>query len=59
MRERRGDHYGPELREADALHAEKVLGRELRRRGLREEEMERWRKGDGRKVELARCARNV
>ena len=51
--ESRGDHYGPELREADAAHAEKALQRELRRRGWREAELERRRKGDPQKMAIA------
>ncbi len=53
MHERRGDHYGPELREADALHGERVLREELRRRGWGEAELNRRRKGDPEKVEIA------
>ena len=52
MRAQRGDHYGPELREADALHAEKLLRRELGRRRWTEADLERRRKGDAGKVEL-------
>ena len=39
VRERRRDHYGPELREADAEHAERVLREELRRRGWTEADL--------------------
>jgi putative transposase len=53
MRERRGDHYGAELREADELHAEKLLRKELQRRGWTEAELSRRRKGDPGKVDLA------
>jgi hypothetical protein len=49
----RGDHYGPELREADAVHAEKVVQRELGRRGWTQAELERRRKGDAEKVAMA------
>jgi hypothetical protein len=57
MQQSRGDHYGPELREADEIHGEKVLQRELRRRGWTEVELVRRRKGDGQKVEIAWCLR--
>ena len=53
VHERRGDHYGLELREADEAHAEQVLKAELRRRGWAEAELARRRKGDPQKVELA------
>ena len=53
MRERRGDHYGPELREADRLHAEGLVREELSRRGWEEAELERRRKGDPEKVAIA------
>jgi hypothetical protein len=32
MHERRGDHYGSELRETDLAHAERVLREELQQR---------------------------
>ena len=53
MGERRGDHYGPELREADVAHAQGVLKEELSRRGGTEAELSRRRKGNPGKVELA------
>jgi hypothetical protein len=53
MRERRGDYYGPELREADRLHAEGLVREELSRRGWEEGELERRRKGDPEKVAIA------
>ncbi len=53
MHERRGGHYGPELREADELHAERLVQEELRRRGWAEEELARRRKGDPQKVRIA------
>jgi hypothetical protein len=53
----RGDNCGLELREADEIHAEKVLQRELRRRGWTEVELVQRRKGDGQKVEIAWCLR--
>jgi len=34
--------YGPGLREADALHAEKVLQAKLRRRGWKESDLAQW-----------------
>ncbi len=53
MHERRQDHYGAELREADLVHAERVLGEELSRRGWSEPDLGRRRKGDPEKVEIA------
>ena len=44
---------GPELREADLEHAERVLKEELSRRGWREAELSRHRKADPEKVEIA------
>ena len=49
MRETRGDHYGPELREADAVHAEKLAAEEMRQRGWKEAELRLRRKGDPRR----------
>jgi putative transposase len=57
MHESRADHYGPELREADAAHAEGVVQAELRHRGWTEAELEQRRKGDPEKVEMAWCLR--
>jgi hypothetical protein len=57
MREGRGDHYGPELREADTAHAEGLVRQELRRRRWTEAELERRRKGDPEKVVIARRLR--
>ena len=53
MHERRQDHYGAELREADLVHAERVLREELSRRGWSETDLIRRRKGDPEKVEIA------
>jgi hypothetical protein len=53
MHEKRGDHYGPELRQADALHAEGLVQAQLRRRTWTEAELNRRRKGDPDKVEIA------
>ena len=53
MLQARPDHYGPELREADLVHAEGVLREELARRGWTEAELGRRRKGDPDKVEIA------
>jgi len=53
MHAHRGDHYGPELREADAVHAERLVEAELRRRGWTQAELSRRRKGDSEKVEMA------
>ena len=57
VHERRGDHYGPELREADLIHAEGVLKEELSRRGLAEADLNLRRKGDPQKVEVASALR--
>jgi putative transposase len=57
IRARRGDHYGPELRQADVLHSEGVVQAELRRRGWTEAGLNRRRKGDPGKVEIAWCVR--
>ena len=53
MVERRRDPYGPELREADLLHAERVLKEQLSRRGLKESDLSCRRKGDRVKIEVA------
>lgn len=53
MRERRADHYGSELREADEEHAEGLVRQELRRRGWKEAELAERRKGDPEKVQIA------
>jgi hypothetical protein len=53
MHERRQDHYGPELREAELVHAERLLREELMRRGWAEAEPSQRRKGDLEKVEIA------
>jgi REP element-mobilizing transposase RayT len=53
VRELKADHYGAELRESDAAHAEGVLKEQLQRRGWTEAELARRRKGDPEKVELA------
>jgi REP element-mobilizing transposase RayT len=58
MNERRGDHYGPELREADEIHAQRVLKEELRRRGWTEADLSLRRKADPAKVEIAWRLRN-
>jgi len=48
-----GTHYGPELREADAVHAEELVQAELRRRHWTEAQLEGRPKGDAVKVEIA------
>jgi len=53
MRASRGDHYGPELREADETHAQKLVQAELRRRHWTESELSRRPKGDAQKVAMA------
>ena len=57
VHERRGDHYGPELRKADLLHAERVLQEELSRRGLTGADLTLRRKGDPQKTEQAGALR--
>ena len=57
VQERRGDHYGAELREADEAHAESIVLAELGRRGWREGELALRRKGDPEKVKIARRLR--
>ena len=53
VQERRGDHYGAELREADEAHAESIVLAELGRRGWREGELALRRKGDPEQVKIA------
>ncbi len=53
MRRKRRDHHGEELREADEAHAERLVQKELRRRGWKESDLVRRRKGDAGKVEIA------
>ena len=53
MREKRGDHYGPELREADAAHAEKIVRAELRQRRWTQASLGERRKGDPEKIKMA------
>ena len=53
MKGKRGGHYGAELRQADELHAEKLVQEELRRRHWREADLVARRKGDAQKVEMA------
>jgi hypothetical protein len=53
MQAQRGDHDGPQLREADAVHAEKLVQTELRRRGWTPEELSCRPKGDAQKVAMA------
>ena len=57
IRERRGDRYGPELREAGELCAERLAQQEMRRPGWGEPELARRRKGDPHKVGIARRLR--
>jgi hypothetical protein len=53
VHERRGELCGPELQEADQAHAEGLVQRELRRRGWKEADLDRRRKGDPGKVAMA------
>jgi hypothetical protein len=57
MHQKRRDHYGAELREADLAHAEGVLKEELARRKWTATELGRQRKGDPGKVEVASALR--
>ncbi len=50
---RPGGHYGPELREGDELHAQRLALEELRRRGWGQQELVRRRKGDPQKLRIA------
>jgi putative transposase len=53
MRRKRRDHYGEELREADEAHAQRLTETELRRRGWKEADLLKRRKGDPAKVQIA------
>ena len=53
MHQLRGDHYGPELRQADQAHAPALLQKELRARNWNEADLAQRRKGDLEKVEIA------
>jgi hypothetical protein len=53
MHRRREDHYGPELREADLVHAERIVKNQLRQRGWTEADLSRRRKGDPEKIQMA------
>lgn len=53
VRQLRGDHYGPELRQADQAHALALLQKELRARNWNDADLARRRKGDLEKVEIA------
>src|SRR5262249_16021928 len=53
MHQRRGDHYGPELPQADIVHAAKLLQPEFRKRGWTPAELNRRRKADREKIEIA------
>jgi REP element-mobilizing transposase RayT len=53
MKASRGDHYGPELREADEAQAQKLVRAERRRRHWPERELARRRQGDAQKVAMA------
>ena len=56
--ERAGEsHYGDELRESAEEKAERIICQELKRLGWREEDLARSRKGEPRKVRIARRLR--
>jgi REP element-mobilizing transposase RayT len=50
-------HYGEELRESAEAKAERIVAKELRRLGWKEDELKRQRKGHRRKVQMARRLR--
>ena len=50
-------HYGEELQESSEAKAERIVVEELKRAGLKEEELERRRKGDEAKARIARRLR--
>jgi putative transposase len=51
-------HYGAEIRESEEEKANRILLEELRQHDWQEEHLEQARKGDSRKVEIARRLRN-
>src|SRR6266567_3475 len=53
VHEKRGDHYGSELRESDEARAEGLLQEELKGRSWTEVTLEERRKGDPQKVMMA------
>lgn len=58
MAERAGEsHYGEELRESALEKAQRIVAEELKRLGWSEADLERHRKGDRRKVKIARRLR--
>jgi REP-associated tyrosine transposase len=58
MDERAGpEHYGPEIRASGLAKAERVVAAELARRGWRESDLPRRRKGDPGKVRIAQRLR--
>jgi hypothetical protein len=50
-------HYGEELRESAEEKAQRMVGEEMKRLGWREEDLRTHRKGDPKKVKIARRLR--
>ena len=58
MAERAGaSHYGEELRESAEEKAQRIVSEEMKRLGWREGDLKQHRKGDRRKVKIARRLR--
>ena len=58
MGQRAGEsHYGDELRESDERKAERIVAEELKKLRWQETELEKRRKGDSRKVVIAKKLR--
>jgi ABC-type cobalamin/Fe3+-siderophores transport system ATPase subunit len=58
MAEKAGaSHYGEELHESAEEKAQRIVAEEMRQLGWREEDLEQHRKGDRRKVRIARRLR--
>ena len=53
VRQLRGDHYGPELRQADEAHALGILRDGLKARGWQDTDLSQLAKGEEGKVEIA------
>jgi hypothetical protein len=51
------EHYGDELRESAQEKARRIVAGEMRKLGWAEADLERYRKGDRRKVRIARRLR--
>ena len=53
VRQLRGDHYGPELRQADEAHALGIMRDEFKARGWTDTDLSQLAKGEEDKVEIA------